>query len=685
MKNVVTVLFLLVCLNVQSNNHFETFFSINREITKSEIDTSKVNAFIEKGDYFLKIHNRDSSFRYYNLALNLSQKSNSELHLAKSFYKLGVFYEKGMEYDAAITNYKESSNLYEKLDSSNQKAKIYNFIGFNYVNLHAEDKAIEYFYKSLEAYRKTNNNKGLAMNYTDIGNLYYMHENYDLAKKYFQDALAIYTKINSKSGIAITYTNIGNAIVDGGDCEVGLEYYEKSLAIQEELGDLNGLATNYNNIGDSYIGLKEFDKAVLYFNKALEIANKIKDDGLLAILYLNLADANSKKEKWQKAIKNAKVSLDYANKIKHLDYEVENYLILSNSYDKIGDKPLALKYLKDYTLIKDSLNTKDNSKKVQLFNTLNQLEKSESTISDLKTKNEIARIKSANEKKIIYALIIGLAVFGFLIVLANHQHTEKTKAFKLLEFKNFQINKMNDEIREHSTNLKQLVSTKDKFFSIIAHDLKNPFNSIKGFTELMIENNDSYDSEKRLKFLKVVKDSSVKASNLLSNLLIWANTQSGSLKYFPKKTDLNLLISEVISFLEIQAINKDINIINNINKPVFVLADENMLNTILRNLISNAIKFTEPQGAVEIFSNIKDGFLKITIKDNGVGMSPETIKNLFNINEKISHPGTANEQGSGLGLILCKDFVEKHGGTLSVESEINEGSEFTFTLPLFNS
>ncbi len=242
---------------------------------------------------------------------------------------------------------------------------------------------------------------------------------------------------------------------------------------------------------------------------------------------------------------------------------------------------------------------------------------------------------------------------------------------------------MNSEIETQRDYLKQLNNTKDKFFSIIAHDLKNPFNSIEGFTQLMIENSHEYDEEKRLKFLKIIKGSTAKASNLLNNLLIWANNQSGKLEYKPEKIELIKQVSDAISLLEIQSVDKDITIIDNIKNNLFVNADMNMLDTILRNLISNSIKFTERKGEIQIFSTIDENFIEITVKDNGIGIADSDVKKIFNIDFKNTNKGTANEQGSGLGLILCKDFVERHGGKIWAQSTINKGSEFKFTLPIW--
>jgi len=495
--------------------------------------------------------------------------------------------------------------------------------------------------------------------------------------------LLIYEKLKNKYGISSSYTNIANALADNGKVEEGLDYYKKSIAIEEELGDQYGIAINYNNIGDCYINLKQYKEAREYLDKAMKIADSLVERNLQSIVLLNISDVENKRKRYQNAIYAARESYAIADLIGNLDYKTENLLQASIAYEGLGNNALALERLKQYTAIRDSLLKMDRVKKIKLFNTLNELEKSFYTIDDLSKTSEEAQLNYEKEKKYTHFLIIAIVIFAFLLILFIQQNTSKKKAYSLLEFKNYQVHKMKDEIDEQSNKLKQLNSTKDKFFSIIAHDLKNPFNSIAGFTELMIENNEIYDATKRLKFLKIIKGSTAKVSNLLDNLLIWANSQSGKLKFKPKKIELIQQVSNVCSFLEIQAINKEITILNKVEKSVFVIADENMLDTILRNLISNAIKFTQTKGVIQIYSTLKNDFVEITVKDNGVGMSESEIASIFNVNEISSNLGTSNEQGSGLGLILCRDFVESHGGKIWVESAVNQGSEFKFTLPVW--
>ncbi len=681
MKNSFIILFFLGFSSLIMAQETVEINKLKKELQKELADTSKVSIHLKIANLYLK-KKPDSSLVNLSKALALAKKSANQLIIARVYNSFGYYYEHHDNFKDAIKNYQAALVIYEKLKDKKRMAKTYNSLGTNYSEMYAEDNAIEYYLKSLNLNREISNEDGIASNYKNIGNLYYNEENYDLAEKYFRDALLIYEKLKDKYGISSSYTNIANALADHGEVPEALEYYKKSIAINEELGHQYGIAINYNNIGDCYINLKQYKVAMEYLNKAMKIADSLGEKDLQSIVLLNISEVENKQKRFQNAIYAARESYAIADLIGNLEYKSENLLQASIAYEGLGENALALERLKQYTAIKDSLLKMDRAKKIKLFNTLNELEKSQYTITDLSKTSEEAQSNYEKEKKYTHFLIIAIVIFAFLLILLIQQNASKKKAFSLLEFKNYQVHKMKDELDEQSDKLKQLNSTKDKFFSIIAHDLKNPFNSITGFTDLMIENNEIYDTTKRLKFLKIIKGSTAKVSSLLDNLLIWASSQSGNLKFNPKNINLTHQVEGVISFLEIQAINKDIVILNKVEKNVHVNADENMLDTILRNLISNAIKFTQPKGEIQIYSRLKNDFIEITVKDNGIGMTDAEIAAIFNINEISSTLGTSNEQGSGLGLILCKDFVENHSGKIWVESVVDQGSEFKFTLPV---
>ena len=245
---------------------------------------------------------------------------------------------------------------------------------------------------------------------------------------------------------------------------------------------------------------------------------------------------------------------------------------------------------------------------------------------------------------------------------------------KLVEF---QLAKQTEELTE-------LNATKDKFFSIIAHDLKNPFNTILGFTHELITNYQEFDNNEVLKYLNIIDNSANHAFNLLENLLLWAHTQTGTIDFHPEVFNLQSSVIDVIALLDNQAKKKCISIITNIRDRCFAYADKNMVDTILRNLLTNAIKFTPENGNIIVSTFNHHDHVEIAVRDTGVGIGKEDIEYIFRIDRKTTTLGTDKEKGSGLGLILCKEFIEKHGGKIWAESELGRGSTFKFTIPLSN-
>jgi PAS domain S-box-containing protein len=239
-----------------------------------------------------------------------------------------------------------------------------------------------------------------------------------------------------------------------------------------------------------------------------------------------------------------------------------------------------------------------------------------------------------------------------------------------------------DEIKIYSEELKQLNATKDRFFSIIAHDLKNPFITILGFTDLLSSEYNELTDEERLTYINEMKDSAKLSFNLLQNLLHWSSSQTGRIEFVPQKLDLFKLINENLLLLNNSAEQKQIHLLNKVPAGINVIADEDMLNTVVRNLLTNAIKFSNKCGMIEVIASLKENYAEICVSDCGVGMDQKIINNLFRLDVAHSTAGTENETGTGLGLILCKEFIERNGGTIRVESQPGIGSKFIFTLPV---
>jgi len=300
-------------------------------------------------------------------------------------------------------------------------------------------------------------------------------------------------------------------------------------------------------------------------------------------------------------------------------------------------------------------------------------------ISDLRAKGELTKIQAkwkvyerdeykykriARNIGIIFLIALALLLFVIIWVwLLRKQIKIKTKNIK---HKNQELQKLNAE--------------KDKFLSIIAHDLRSPFSSIVGFSDLLIAQANKADIENIVKYSEVIKNSSERAMDLLTNLMEWSLSQTGRMNFNPVYFEIDGLIDNTLLLFSEIAAQKGIILEKELLSGKAVYADKEMVGTILRNLISNAIKFTPIGGSIKILSKVKNDKVEISIKDSGVGLSHSSIEKLFKIDANISSPGTQKEQGTGLGLILCKEFIDKHKERIWVESELNKGSVFYFTL-----
>ncbi len=277
--------------------------------------------------------------------------------------------------------------------------------------------------------------------------------------------------------------------------------------------------------------------------------------------------------------------------------------------------------------------------------------------------------------EILVATAIAIMIYIYLV---------KIRTNRLLTFQNQQIREANEALRESEKNLMELNATKDKFFSIISHDLKNPFASLLSISELMVESFDAADREDHRAGFKKINNSVKHLLDLLENLLTWSRSQRGRIKYDPTRFNLSTLIQENVNLHKLLAEKKGIMLLSPDNRDVYAYGDRDMINSVVRNLMTNAVKFTEANKRVEVRVEPGEVEVAVSVVDEGVGIDSENLQKLFRIDEKFKSTGTAGERGTGLGLIICREFVEKHGGQLRVKSEPGHGSTFTFTLPLAN-
>ncbi len=283
------------------------------------------------------------------------------------------------------------------------------------------------------------------------------------------------------------------------------------------------------------------------------------------------------------------------------------------------------------------------------------------------------------ETNVVISTILLMNILG--LVFSRQYHISRRKEFRSY----YQEQKLKKELEKSNTELEKINFSKDKFFSIIAHDLRSPFNTILGFSEILHKNYSEYTDKERIMFINDIYVQNTRIYELLNNLLLWSQNQRNKIKCNPEIISIDNIVNENLGLINLRCKEKDIQVPLEIITKINVYADKNMMDTVIRNLLSNAVKFTSKGGNIDVKVSTENNFAKISITDSGVGMSKEKLSDMFQLNKTSSTTGTDNEKGTGLGLIICKEFIEANKGEIEVKSELEKGSEFTICIPLTKS
>ncbi|AYB35229.1 tetratricopeptide repeat protein [Chryseolinea soli] len=496
----------------------------------------------------------------------------------------------------------------------------------------------------------------------------------EAALRNYEEVLAFKDEINDPRTEAAALFNIAHLQTQEGNYDEALATHKRALALSRSVRDKAGEALSLNDIGELYRLMKNNDKALANHVASLEVRQALKDRKGIADSYNNIGALYYQQKNYARAVANLQLALDAAREVQDQSQTLKSYEYLSASFKELGDYKKAWEFKDQQQLLQEFMNNDKNEH--QLLETQNryEIEKKESQIGHLQTLRLQREKELRTQKKLqnFLFLLVGLTVVVAALVL--YLYLVKRRSNKILEAAHATVN-------EQNLKLQELNATKDKFFSIISHDLKGPLNSLTSFSGLLLHHTDSLSKEE-IQMLAKDLDKSVKnLFALLENLLEWSRSQTGNIEFKPEVFDLNAVVEENRALLKAQAQQKKITLNNAGEGAWMVRAHKNSINTVVRNLISNAIKFTGEGGQITTRLRRQNGRVIIAIADNGVGMSPEVMKKLFRIEAKHSTKGTADEKGTGLGLILCREFVEKNGGQIWVESEEGRGSVFSFSVP----
>ncbi len=608
------------------------------EKSNNKIERGKINQHL--GSLYYRIGNMNKAIDCYRYALQISIESGNETNTAKAQTALGGAYFIIGNLGESLYNYLQALRFYEAQNDKTSMVNVLSGLSAIYAKQNNFSKALEYNLKATSIYEASSDKFKTLMSYDQVGSLYVKQANYVKAKEYFTRSLKLYKELNNKAGVASTLLQLGNISYESKNYEDAIVQYQRSLIISKQLNMLPLQAANYNGLAQTYEQQKLYDNAIFSAKQAEQISKSSNLRIELEMAYETLSRLYKLTSK-----------LDKATTFQNLSKEIKDSLYNDSALARLADLQLRYESEKD-------------QKQIELQQKEQEILASE-LLRERQTKNYIAIL--------LLLVLLGLSVFIYL-------YTQNKNIAKSLEIQKRELEQTAVAITKQKEELGQLNMVKDRFFSIISHDLRNNLTTMKLYFDL-VGNKDYTSDEDTFELTSQISSSVENTIDLLENLLIWAQAQVNGIKAKPQRLNVNQVVESNFGLLGGTAHQKGIHLLNQVQKNHLVFADEDMINLVLRNLISNAIKFTNSGGNITVSSTQLDKQVQIFVTDTGVGISASAIEQLFTKNINPSTLGTANEKGTGLGLLLCKEFIEQNKGTISVSSSEGNGSIFQITLP----
>lgn len=652
---------------------------------KTRNDLSVAEAYNSLGNAYAQMGKNDEALDNYEKSLSLRKAAGDMLKVSHSLSNMGFIYIDQKKYSEALNAYKKGAAICNELNQYPDEAFMQMGIAQTYKTVNNKISALDYAIKAASLFIHTDNKSGLAYTFNFIGNIHKDLNNSTLALEYYKKANQLYKELNLQRGIANTTNNLGIAFDKMGRNDKALAYYQEFLQMAFDSDDIGSQGIAYNNIGFLYAKIKQYQKALEAYSKSLSISEMTNDSLSILNTNNNIASVYYEIGNLSKAENYVNTALRHTPRNNDLFYLAESHEILSKIYAAKNIFKKAYHHQSINREIKDSLFSMKANEQIVEMQVRFETERKEKEIELLKKNDEIKNLELQRQKNVnflwigLIMLLLGFGILGYFNI------QQKKKNNKLLQEKNQQLEIANKKLIESEEHLTELNATKDRFFTIIAHDLKNPFNALLGFSELLLNNFAKYSNEQSEEMIKIIFDTSQSLYKLLENLLQWSRSQTGGIAYSPELFPLKKQVRQEMELLSHLSERKGLKIMSRVEESVVVYADVNLVSIIIRNLLSNAIKFCNPQGKIKITAIEENNMVAVKVTDSGVGMSKQEIDKLFRLDESFSTKGTSNEEGTGLGLIVSKEFIERNGGKIYVSSQKGYGSTFTFTLPTSKS
>jgi len=626
-----------------------------------------------------------NALKFCKKAIKINKEIGNQYQLGLNYLNLSMIYSFTEDTTKSLEYLKKSLKIFRKKEDKLNEALSLRLIGNQLVTLSKYYDAFAALEESIELGNDLKIEYVVYLNYFELGRLYSFLEDIPKSLEYYNKALDYYISIEDKSGEIWVRNGIGSVYEFQKKYSEALFHYKKAFQLNKETGNQREIAWSKTLIATLLIKTNEYSSAKQYLDEVSLVNNEIGDKNINHYLFIGLSKIYNYNNEKQKAYDFAKLAYTNDKQQKKIQFLSQSSKLLSEVSVSLGLFKEAYTYQDIYKTASDSVNSIEEIKKIAKIDHQKEIEKEKALAAQEKLRIETITTEKIKRNLIIRnASIVGIIALLIILIVIYRNYQLKIRANKKLKKQKSKIQTQAKELDIKNSNLLSLNATKNKFFSIISHDLKNPFNTLLGLSDMLLDSDNKFTKEERLEYIGYINDCSKNTYKLLENLLTWSKSNSGLISFTPEDINLSTIVEDIgLMFKEILD-SKQIVLQIEIDNEMVVHADRNMFQAIIRNLLSNAIKFSYRGGKIKISG--KSDYLNkgqlcsiIEVSDHGVGITRESQEKIFDISQHSNTKGTEEESGTGLGLILCKEFVEKHRGDIWFESK-EKSTSFYFTI-----
>lgn len=659
----------------------------------------------------------DSQVVYARQALDLAKRLNYPHGMAIAYSNLGQYAHANNKNDSSLYYYNKGMTICDEHKLLADKSTLYANVGNIYLRMAQYNDALVYYDSAISLGKKSNNEDVVAVANSSIANVYSKMGSYPEALRYYLQALDVYKKLDRFEDIASDMANIAIVYLRLGDFEKSLQYNREGFSINKKAGAKWGMIANLNTYAMIFDKQSQYDSSKHYVQQALDIAKEMKHTYLINLLEGNLAEIYLKKGEYEKAyqlydrtltisrqledgegiaiahagkgkvmLKTKRFSAGVTELKKALDMMVESGVkeqviditeALSDGYEEQGDYKQALYYNKLYNNYKDSIAAEESKQDIQQVQFEYELDKKEQKIGLLEKDKAIEEGRIRTKNIVIIAALIGMVLAAIIAYQFFRKKEEEHRGQEL-------IRAQKEEIEKQNVRLEELNDFKDKTFSVLSHDLRSPINALA--STMMLLDEELITPKEFAEFRQELNNKLQAVSLLMDNLLQWAKSQmKGEHIHDPEMLDMKRKGLKSIAVHKDAAGQKEVQLVNKVPDGLHAFADKTQIEMVVRNLVSNAIKFTPAGGVITLTGRDEGDMVSLSVSDNGVGMTADQMDKLFDGNLNNSTIGTSGEKGTGIGINLSYRFVQMNDGTMEVHSDKGAGTTFTIKLPKFKS